>query len=91
MPATRPMSSTSTMPAPRHNWTVVVLSAAGVIFILLGLLGLAIPTSQEGMHVWQLDSRHDVYLMDVAGSFAIGLGLVLTWLGGKLWNRRLMA
>jgi hypothetical protein len=43
------------------------------------------------MHVWQLDSQHAIYLMDVAGSFAIGLGFVLTWLGGKLWNRQLMA
>jgi len=79
------------MPSPRHNWLVVALSAAGVIFILLGLLALALPTSQEGMHVWQLDSRHAIYLMDVAGSFAIGLGLVLTWLGGRLWNRQLTA
>ncbi|MCJ7548274.1 MAG: hypothetical protein MUQ30_01155 [Anaerolineae bacterium] len=79
------------MPAPRHNWLVVALSAAGVIFILLGLLALALPTSQEGIHVWQLDSQHAIYLMDVAGSFAIGLGVVLTWLGGKLWNRQLMA
>ena len=79
------------MPAPRHNWLVVALSAAGVIFILLGLWALALPTSQEGMHVWQLDSQHAIYLMDVAGSFAIGLGFVLTWLGGKLWNRQLMA
>ena len=79
------------MPAPRHNWLVVALSAAGVIFILLGLLALALPTSQEGIHVLQLDSQHAIYLMDVAGSFAIGLGLVLTWLGGKLWNRQLMA
>jgi len=43
------------------------------------------------MHVWQLDSQHAINLMDVAGSFAIGLGVVLTWLGGKLWNRQLMA
>ena len=79
------------MPAPRHNWLVVALSAAGVIFIILGLLALALPTSQEGIHVLQLDSQHAIYLMDVAGSFAVGLGLVLTWLGGKLWNRQLMA
>jgi len=85
------MSSANPMPSPRHNWLVVALSAAGVIFILLGLLALALPTSQEGMHVWQLDSRHAIYLMDVAGSFAIGLGLVLTWLGGRLWNRQLTA
>lgn len=91
MPATQPMSSPDAMPAPRYNWLVVALSAAGVIFIVLGLLALALPTSQEGMHVWQLDSRHAIYVMDVAGSFAIGLGVVLTWLGGKLWNRHLMA
>ncbi len=91
MPATQPMSSAKAMPAPRHNWLVVALSAAGVVFILLGLLALALPTSQEGMHVWQLDSQHAIYLMDVAGSFAVGLGFVLTWLGGKLWNRHLMA
>lgn len=91
MQATQPVSSANAMLSPRHNWLVVALSAAGIIFILLGLLALALPTSQEGMHVWQLDSRHAIYLMDVAGSFAIGLGLVLTWLGGKLWNRQLTA
>ncbi len=91
MPATQPISSANVMPAPRHNRLVVALSAAGVIFILLGLLALALPTAQEGIHVLQLDSQHAIYLMDVAGSFAVGLGLVLTWLGGKLWNRQLMA
>jgi len=88
MQATQPISSAA-VPASRHNWLVVAISAAGVIFILLGLLTLALPTSQEGMHVWQIDSQHAIHLMDIAGVFAVGLGLVLTWLGGKLWNRQL--
>lgn len=91
MQTAQPMPSATVMPAPRQNGLVVALSAAGILFIILGLLALALPTSQEGMHVWQLDPQHAVYLMDVAGSFAIGLGLILTWLGGKLWNRHLMA
>jgi hypothetical protein len=64
----------------------MALSGAGVIFILLGLLTLALPTAQEGAQLWQLDSGHAIYLMDLAGLFALGMGVVLTWLGGKLWS-----
>lgn len=78
--------------SPReHNWPVVALSAAGIVFIFLGLLALALPTSKEGVQIWQIGSRHAVYLMDLAGSFALGLGLALTWVGGRLWNRQLLS
>ncbi len=72
---------------PEYNWSVLGLSGAGVFFILLGLTALALPTAHEGVHLWQLDSGHAFYLMDVAGSFALGFGIVLTWLGGQLWKR----
>jgi hypothetical protein len=68
------------------NWPVMALSGAGVTFILLGLLALALPTAYEGAQLWQLDSGHAIYLMDLAGAFALGMGVVLTWLGGKLWG-----
>lgn len=79
------------MPDARGNWLVMALSATGVFFIVLGLLALALPTAQEGVQLWQLDQEHAVYTMDVAGTFVLGLGLVLTWLGGRLWNHHLMA
>ena len=69
-----------------YNWPVIALSGAGVAFILLGLLALALPAAQEGARIWQLDSGHTVYLMDLAGAFALSMGVVLTWLGGKLWS-----
>jgi cytochrome c biogenesis protein CcdA len=75
----------------QHNWSVIAISGAGVAFILLGLLALALPPAQEGIRLWQLDHQHAVYQMDVAGSFALGLGMALTWLGGKLWNRQLLS
>jgi cytochrome c biogenesis protein CcdA len=79
------------MPTARTNWGVTAISIAGILFMLLGLMALALPTSQEGVKLWELDSRHAVYLMDIAGSFALGLGLALTWLGSRLWNRHLQA
>lgn len=77
------------MSKPKYNDVVIALSAAGVLFILLGLVALALPTPQEGAHIWQLDSAHSFYLMDVAGIFTISLGVILTWLGGKFWSRQL--
>ncbi|MGC9523844.1 MAG: hypothetical protein ACP5HG_18490 [Anaerolineae bacterium] len=74
-----------------HNWPVVALSAAGLFFIFLGLLSLALPTSLEGDLLWELNGRHALNLMDAAGAFALALGLALTWIGSKLWNRQLLA
>ena len=75
----------------RFNWLVIALSGAGVIFILLGLLALALPTAQEGIRIMQLDTEHALYLLDIAGGFVILFGLLLTWLGGQLWSRQLRA
>jgi len=77
------------MVVPKYNGVVIALSAAGVLFILLGLLALALPTPQEGAHIWQLDNAHSFYLMDVAGMFTLGLGVLLSWLGGKFWSWQL--
>jgi hypothetical protein len=77
------------MDMAKRNGLVVALSAAGVSFILLGILALALPTSREGIFIVQLDSSHALYLMDVAGIINLGIGVVLTWLGGKLWSRHL--
>jgi cytochrome c biogenesis protein CcdA len=79
------------MAAERQNWLVTAAGAAGVLFIVLGLLALALPTAQEGINVWQFDREHAVHLMDLAGTFVLGLGLALTWLSGKLWNHQLLA
>ena len=79
------------MKSGKRSILVIAMSAAGVLFILLGLSGLALPQSQEGVRLWQLDSEHAVHLMDLAGTFALGIGLILTWLGGKYWNRQVLA
>ena len=79
------------MPGSRFNWLVLALSGAGVIFILLGLLALALPTAQEGVRIIQLDKEHALYLLDIAGGFVILFGLLLTWLGGQFWSRQLRA
>ncbi|HNT77329.1 MAG TPA: hypothetical protein PKH77_20130 [Anaerolineae bacterium] len=71
-----------------HN-IVVTLSAAGVLFILLGLAALALPATQEGVIILQLDGAHTLNSMDIVGMFAVGLGVVLTWLSGKCWTRQL--
>jgi len=74
----------------KRNILVIAMSAAGVLFILLGLTGLALPQAQEGVRLWQVDTEHAVHLMDLAGTFALGVGLALTWLGGKYWNRQVL-
>ena len=84
-------------PAPRRglkarfqgDWTVPALSAAGVCFIILGLVALALPTSYEGELLVYLTPNHSLSVMDVAGGFAVSLGIVLTWLGGMLWQRQM--
>jgi hypothetical protein len=79
------------MLSDENKWAVFAASAAGITFILLGLLALALPPAREGVLLWELSARHTIYLMDAAGSFALGLGLALTWIGGKLWNRLLLS
>ncbi len=74
------------MSLSKHNWLVLALSGAGVIFILLGLMALALPDTYEGFYVLQLDSQHSFHLMDVVGVFALGMGVILNWLGGALWK-----
>jgi len=71
------------------NWSVIALSAAGVIFILLGLLALAISGAQEGDLVWQLNSTHAMHWMDIAGLFTAAIGVALTWLSGQLWKSQI--
>lgn len=71
------------------DWRVVALSVAGILFILLGLIAFALPAPQEGELLLRLDSNHSVNLMDAAGLFAVGLGIVLAWLGGMLWQKGL--
>lgn len=71
------------------DWTVPALSAAGISFIFLGLIAFALPASFEGELVLLLTPNHSLHTMDVAGAFAVILGIALTWLGGKLWQRQM--
>jgi hypothetical protein len=73
----------------RGNWLVIAVNAAGVLFIVLGLLALALPTPYEGPQLWELDAQHAISLMDAAGSFVLALGMLLTWLGSRIWHRSL--
>ncbi len=66
---------------------VITLSLAGILFILTGLIALAIPTAYEGAVLWRLDGEHTLSLMDVIGLFTVAMGVSLTWLGGILWTR----
>jgi hypothetical protein len=77
------------MTARKQHWLVIALSGAGVLFILLGLMALALPDTYEGFYVWQLNSEHTFYLMDVVGVFALALGVILNWLGGALWKSQM--
>jgi hypothetical protein len=79
------------MTGGKRSILVIAMSAAGVLFILLGLAGLALPQAQEGARLWQVDTQHAVHLMDLVGIFAVGIGLTLTWLGGKYWNQQVLA
>ncbi len=74
------------MPLSKYNWLVLLLSAVGVVFILMGLMALALPETHEGIYLLQLDGQHSFRLMDVVGIFALGIGVILNWLGGMLWK-----
>jgi hypothetical protein len=77
------------MTAPKHHWMVIALSGVGVLFILLGLMALALPDTYEGIYVWQLNSEYTFRLMDVVGVFVLALGVLLNWLGGVLWKSQM--
>lgn len=68
---------------------MLALSGAGTIFILLGLILLALPSTYEGVVIWRLRAEHTLRLMDLAGMFSAGIGVALTWLGGMLWQRQM--
>jgi len=71
------------------DWRVLALSVAGVFFILLGLIAFSLPNDQEGDLLLPLSTAHAVHLMDFAGLFTAGMGVMLTWLGGRVWKRQL--
>ena len=77
------------MTTPKQHWLVIALSGAGVLLILLGLMALALPDTYEGFYVWQLNSEHTFYLMDVVGVFVLALGVILNWVGGTLWKSQM--
>ncbi len=72
------------------DWRVLALSLAGLLFILLGLAVLLVPASQEGTLLLYLDPNHALHWLDVAGVLVAGLGVVLAWLGGMLWQKTLV-
>ncbi|MEA3396280.1 MAG: hypothetical protein U9R05_02330 [Chloroflexota bacterium] len=72
-----------------RDWHILALSGAGIFFIVLGLAALGLPAGQEGELIWRLSPDHAVHLMDVLGAFSATLGVILTWLGSMLWQRRM--
>ncbi len=75
-------------PRTARDWPIIALSAAGVCFIVLGLLAFALPSSLEGELVLVLGPNHALRLMDLVGVFFAAIGVTLTWLGGMLWQRQ---
>lgn len=71
------------------DWSVLAISGAGSFFILLGLIALALPSAYEGILIYRLGPDHALRLMDVAGMFGTGIGVILSWLGGMLWQRQM--
>jgi len=71
------------------DWRILALSGAGSIFIILGLMTLALPSTYEGMLVLGLGPEHALRMMDIAGMFSAGIGVILTWLSGMLWQRQM--
>lgn len=56
---------------------------------MLGLVALALPPAQEGELLWEITPEHSLRMMDAIGGGAAGLGVLLTWLGGLLWHKRM--
>ncbi len=73
------------------DWRIIALSGAGTLFILLGLVALALPAAQEGEMLWEITPDHSVRHMDVLGVFMAVLGVTLTWIGGLLWRQQMKA
>ena len=71
------------------DWRGLALNLAGGIFILLGLMIFLLDAPQEGELLLRLDANHTLRLMDAAGVFVAGLGVVLTLVGGLLWQNML--
>jgi len=71
------------------DWYVLALSGAGSFFILLGLIALALPSAYEGLLIYRLGPGHAIRLMDVAGMFSTGIGVMASWLSGMLWQRQM--
>ena len=72
-----------------RDWHILALSGAGIFFIVLGLAALGLPADKEGELIWHLGLDHAVHLMDALGAFSATLGVLLTWLGSMLWQRRM--
>ncbi len=88
----RPAGTAAFPRLTRHtdkDWYVLALSGAGSCFILLGLIALALPSAYEGPLLYRLGPEHAIRLMDVAGMFGTGIGVMVSWLSGMLWQRQM--
>lgn len=69
------------------DWRVLLLSAAGFVVILGGLLLLALPAPYEGSTLYVINAAHSVALLDLAGLGLLILGSALAVWAGRLWQR----
>jgi hypothetical protein len=58
---------------------------------LVGLLALTLPDSVEGPVLYTIDEGHAVSALDGIGVLLLGLGCVIAWGAGMVWQRRMYA
>lgn len=73
---------------PMADWRVLLLSAAGFLVILGGLLTLALPGPYEGDTLYIFNAAHSVAVLDLVGLGLLVVGGALAWWAGLLWQRR---
>ena len=71
------------------NWRVLILAALAVLLLTLGLIALILPSDYEGEPLYQLDENHTIRTFDALGGLLLGLGCVIAWTAGILWQRRI--
>jgi hypothetical protein len=73
------------------QWRVIILAVLAIALQLIGLLALTLPDSLEGPVIYAIDEGHAVSALDGVGVLLLGLGCVIAWGAGMVWQRRMYA
>jgi hypothetical protein len=73
------------------QWRVIILAVLAIALQLVGLLALTLPDSVEGPVIYVIDEGHAVSALDGVGVLLLGLGCVIAWGAGMVWQRRMYA